>query len=60
MGQTIKTLAKEQLPGNPVFHNRFVIEVCEKFHFHYRNLRLTFSITDFIKFCEGVKDGFKR
>lgn len=60
MGQTIKILAKESLPGQPVFKNRFVIEVCEKFHLHYRNLRLTFNLIDFIKFVEGVRDGFKR
>jgi hypothetical protein len=55
MGQTIQTLAKKSLPGKPVFNNRFVVEVCEKIHLHYRNLRIVFDITDFIKFAECIK-----
>lgn len=47
MGQTFKALAARKLPGIPVFPNRFVIEICEAVHVHYKNLRIMLSLNDF-------------
>ena len=38
LGQTIRNLATRKLKDNKIFANRFVIELCECMHFHYRTL----------------------
>jgi GT2 family glycosyltransferase len=40
MGKVIAPLAKTQVPANTVFDKRLVIECCERFHIHWRNVRL--------------------
>lgn len=60
MGQTINNLAKCKLNGKPIFSNRFVIEICEKVHFHYRNFRIVQSLDDFINMAEGVAASLER
>lgn len=60
MGQTIRKLASEKLDTKPVFNDRFVIEVCEQIHFHYRNLRLVLSLEDFKEIAKGAKDALDR
>lgn len=60
MGQTINQLSKRKLEGKAVFHNRFVIEVCEKIHVHYRNLRLILSLKDWVEMALGMKDALNR
>lgn len=37
-----------------------MIEACETFHVHYRNLRIALSLPDFINFSEGVRDSYDR
>ncbi len=53
MGSTIKNLAHVELNTKAVFDRRFVIEIAEKMHVHYRNLRLNLSMQDFIEMCNG-------
>lgn len=60
MGQTIEALASRKVSGEPVFANRFVVEVCEKMHVHYRNLRLLLSLPDFLEVAKGMRDALSR
>lgn len=60
MGHTLKQLSKRELPQTAIFDRRFVIEVCEKIHFHYRNIRLNLSLTDWIELCQGCIKAFDR
>lgn len=60
MGKTLQTLAQRELQGPSVFNNRLVTEVCEVFHFHYRNIRILLPFEDWLAFCHGVKDSFER
>lgn len=60
MGQTIKSLASRPLEQEAVFNNRFVVEICEKVHVHYRNLRIIMSEQDFEEFGRGMVDALSR
>lgn len=60
MGQTIQNLATRQLSEKSIFNNRFVIEICERVHVHYRNFRLTFTLDDFITIAEGFVSALER
>lgn len=60
MGQTIKNLSSRQVSKKTVFNNRFVVEVCEKMHTHFRNLRIVQSLDDWIEMAEGFKDALER
>lgn len=60
MGQTIRTLAVKPLPEKSVFHTRFVIEVCEAVHVHYRNLRILLSLPKFLTIAAAFKDALER
>jgi len=60
MGQTLQKLSKKELTEKAIFNNRFVIEICEKVHFHYRNLRLILSKEDWIELAKGCKDSLER
>lgn len=60
MGRTLIKLANKRLLSSAVFPQRFVIEICEKVHTHYRNLRITQSLTDWIQMAEGYKDALER
>lgn len=60
MGQTIRNLSKKELKEKSIFNNRFVIEVCEKVHFHYRNLRIVLSQTDWEELAKGIRDSLDR
>ena len=60
MGQTLTPLSQSKLTGPPIFKNRFVVEVCEKFHTHYRNLRLVNSTHDWVNMAEGFADALQR
>ena len=53
MGNTLKPLAQAEISQKSVFNNRFVIEICEKVHTHYRNLRIVQSLDDFITMANG-------
>ena len=60
MGQTIKQLASRKLSNPAIFNNRFVVESCEDFHFHYRNLRIRISYGDWPQFAKGFSDSYLR
>lgn len=60
MGHTLQPLSHKELPAKSVFDKRFVVEVAEKFHLHYRNLRILLSLSDFIEFCQGVIKAYER
>lgn len=60
MGRTLQNLAKRELSNEAVFNNRFVVEACEKFHIHYRNLRLSLATSDFIQVAQGCADALAR
>jgi hypothetical protein len=60
MGQTIIALADKKLEGKPIFDKRMVVEVAESFHFHYRNLRIVLSQTDWEQFGKGLNDAWLR
>lgn len=60
MGQTLETLAERKLTRPAVFNTRFVVESCESFHFHYRNLRINLSFQDWMSLGKGFSDAFMR
>lgn len=60
MGQTIKELSKVELNKPAIFNKRFVVEACENFHFHYRNLRINISYADWPQFGKGFSDAYLR
>lgn len=60
MGQTIEKLASAPLTGKAIFNNRFVIEICERVHVHYRNWRITQPLDEFITMAEGFIQAYER
>lgn len=60
MGQTIKNLASRQVDSKAVFNSRFVVEICELVHVHYRNLRIIMSLGDWVRMAEGMSDALSR
>ena len=60
MGQTLRTLSAKPLKKSTVFNNRFVIELCEAVHVHYRNLRVLQSWSDFERMARGFVDALNR
>lgn len=60
MGQTIQTLSQRSLKRPAIFNNRFVVESCETFHFHYRNLRINLNFQDWQAIGKGIADAFMR
>ena len=60
MGQKVRVLAQGQVKDRTIFNNRFVMEVCEKIHVHYRNLRIVMSLMDWEQMTKGAKDAYTR
>lgn len=60
MGQTLRNLSEKTLEDKSVFNNRFVVEICEKVHVHYRNLRLLMSLQDWVQMAQGMSDALTR
>jgi len=60
MGQTIRNLSTRELDTKAIFNNRFVVEICEKVHVHYRNLRILMSLEDWISMAQGMRDSLRR
>lgn len=60
MGRTLLPLAKREIGKKSIFNNRFCIEICEKVHTHYRNLRIVQSLDDFINMAEGFSQSLER
>lgn len=50
MGKTLLPLATAKIPKKTIFDKRFVVECCETFHFHWRNLRLELTHENFLDF----------
>lgn len=53
MGRTLQKLAERKLDKKCIFNNRFVTELCESAHIHYRNLRIVLSLDEFITVADG-------
>lgn len=60
MGQTLIQLAKSQLRSDLIFKNRFVVEICEKVHTHYKNIRFVNSMHDWVNVAKGYVDALDR
>lgn len=60
MGQTIEKLSGRDLPNKAIFNNRFVIEICERVHVHYRNWRITQPLDEFITMADGFNKSLER
>ncbi|MCE5224907.1 MAG: hypothetical protein LLG05_03515 [Porphyromonadaceae bacterium] len=60
MGQSLENLSQRDLPSKSVFNNRFVVEICEKVHVHYRNLRINLSLSDWKSLADGFKNSVLR
>lgn len=60
MGRTIEQLASREVSGKAVFNNRFVVEIAENVHVHYRNLRIVLSVEDWVEMAKGMKDSLER
>lgn len=60
MGKTLLALADKKISEKAVFDKRFVVEIAETVHVHYRNLRINLSLPDFISMARGMADSLKR
>lgn len=60
MGHTIEPLASRIIGKKCIFNDRFVIELCEKAHIHYRNIRIVQSLDDFINTAEAFVSALDR
>lgn len=60
MGRTLDRLATKTLTSKAIFNNRFVVEICEKVHVHYRNLRIILSLKDWVSMAQGMRDALNR
>ena len=60
MGHTVEKLAERNIGKKSIFSNRFVVEICEKLHVHYRNFRFVMSLDDFINMAEGFSQSLER
>ncbi len=60
MGQTIQNLSKRNIGKMTIFNNRFCVEICEKLHVHYRNIRIVQTLDDFINMAEGFTASLER
>jgi len=54
MGHSLAKLSKKEIANKAIFDSRFVVELCEKVHFHYRNLRILLSLPDFLELAKGL------
>lgn len=60
MGRTIEKLSERNIGKKCIFSERFVIELCEKAHIHYRNIRIVQSLDDFINTAEAFVSALER
>lgn len=60
MGHTLNKLSERTIGRKSIFDNRFVIELCEKAHIHYRNIRIVQSLDDFINTAEAFVSALDR
>jgi GT2 family glycosyltransferase len=60
MGKVILPLSEGELSEKTIFDRRFVIECCETFHLHWRNLRLELSADNWIQLVEAFETGIAK
>lgn len=60
MGNTLEKLSERTIGKKCIFDERFVIELCEKAHIHYRNIRIVQSLDDFINTAEAFVSSLER
>ena len=60
MGRSVTNLSRREISQKSIFNNRFVVEICEKVHTHYRNLRIVQSLDDFINMAESFNNALER
>ena len=60
MGKVILPLSEGELADTTIFDRRFVIECCETFHLHWRNLRLELSADNWIQLVEAFETGIAK
>lgn len=60
MGHTLKQLASGKISNRCIFNNRFVVEIAEKVHLHYRNLRINLNLPDFLELSQGCISAIDR
>lgn len=60
MGRTLENLSRRNIGKKSIFNNRFVIELCESTHIHYRNLRIVQRLDDFISTAESFVSALER
>jgi hypothetical protein len=60
VGKTLLALADKKIGEKAIFDKRFVVEIAETVHVHYRNLRINLSLIDFISMARGMVDAMKR
>lgn len=60
MGRTLECLSKRDIGKKSIFDSRFVLELCEKAHIHYRNIRIVQSLDDFISTAEAFGSALDR
>ena len=60
MGLTLLQLSQRKIEKQSVFPKRFVVEICEKVHTHYKNLRIVNTVHDWLNFAEGMSDSLLR
>jgi hypothetical protein len=57
MGKVIAPLAEGTVPEHTIFDRRFVLECCERFHVHWRNLRLELTADNWNEFVRTFEEG---
>lgn len=63
MNPFVIELAKNEIPGEPDLETKkLVVEdnIGESIHLHYRNLRLDFTIEEFLKFEKEISNALMR
>jgi len=60
MGHTLLPLADKKIGEKAIFNNRFVVEIAETVHVHYRNLRINMSLVDWESMARGMSDSLRR
>jgi len=59
MGHPVKELASCELPGQPPFPKRAIVERCECMHVHFRNFRLSLGDSAFRALGRALSDAFR-
>jgi hypothetical protein len=60
MGKVILPLSEGELSEKTIFDKRFVIECCETFHLHWRNLRLELSAENWLQLVDAFETGIAK